>query len=80
MSLDGYRGSILGLAVSNALGTPVEFKRPVSFEPVTGMSSGGAFGLRPSQWTSYTSLALCLAESLVETTIGVADSAFSRIT
>ena len=67
MSLDRYRGSILGLAVGDALGAPVEFKRPGSFEPVMGMSSGGAFGLRPGQWTDDTSLALCLAESLVET-------------
>ena len=67
MSLDRYRGSILGLAVGDALGAPVEFKRPGSFEPVTDMSSGGAFGLRPGQWTDDTSLALCLAESLVET-------------
>ena len=67
MSLDRYRGSILGLAVGDALGAPVEFKPPGSFEPVTDMSSGGAFGLRPGQWTDDTSLALCLAESLVET-------------
>ena len=67
MSLDRYRGSILGLAVGDALGAPVEFKRPGSFEPVTDMSSGGAFSLRPGQWTDDTSLALCLSESLVET-------------
>ena len=67
MSLDRYRGSILGLAVGDALGAPVEFKHPGSFEPVTDMSPGGAFGLRPGQWTDDTSLALCLAESLVET-------------
>ncbi len=67
MNLDRYRGSILGLAVGDALGAPVEFKRPGSFKPVTTMTSGGAFGLRPGQWTDDTSLALCLAESLVET-------------
>ena len=67
MSLDRYRGSILGLAVGDALGAPVGFKHPGSFEPVTDMSPGGAFGLRPGQWTDDTSLALCLAESLVET-------------
>ena len=67
MNLDRYRGSILGLAVGDALGAPVEFKRPGSFKPITDMSSGGAFGLRPGQWTDDTSLALCLAESLVET-------------
>ena len=59
MSLDRYRGSILGLAVGDALGAPVEFKRPGSFEPVTDMSPGGAFRLRPGQWTDDTSLALC---------------------
>ena len=67
MNLDRYRGSILGLAVGDALGAPVEFKRPGSFKPVTTMTSGGAFGLRPGEWTDDTSLALCLAESLVET-------------
>ena len=67
MNLDRYRGSILGLAVGDALGAPVEFKRPGSFKPVTTMTSGGAFGLRPGQWTDDTSLALCLAESIVET-------------
>ena len=64
MRLDRYRGSILGLAVGDALGAPLEFKRPGSFEPVSDMSSGGTFGLRPGQRTDDTSLALCLAESL----------------
>ena len=38
MSLDNYRGNILGLAVGDALGAPIEFKRPGSFEPVTDMT------------------------------------------
>ena len=67
MELDRYRGSILGLATGDALGAPLEFKRPGSFEPVSGMTDGGAFGLRAGQWTDDTSLALCLSESLIET-------------
>ena len=67
MKLDRYRGSILGLAAGDALGAPVEFKRPGSFKPVSGMTSGGAFGLTAGQWTDDTSLALCLSESLIET-------------
>jgi len=67
MTLDNYKGSLLGLAVGDALGAPVEFKRRGSFEPVTGMLGGGTWGLPIGYWTDDTSLALCLAESLVET-------------
>ena len=57
---------MLGLAAGDALGTTVEFRAPGSFEPVTGIVGGGPFGLRPGEWTDDTSMALCLAESLVE--------------
>ncbi|MCU0974726.1 MAG: ADP-ribosylglycohydrolase family protein [Steroidobacteraceae bacterium] len=60
------RGSVLGLAAGDALGTTLEFKRPGDFAPVTDMIGGGPFGLKPGQWTDDTSMALCLAESLVE--------------
>lgn len=60
------RGSLLGLATGDALGTTLEFRRPGSFEPITDMLGGGPFGLQPGQWTDDTSMALCLAESLVE--------------
>jgi hypothetical protein len=56
----------LGLAVGDALGTSLEFTRPGSFEPITDMIGGGPFGLEAGQWTDDTSMALCLAESLVE--------------
>ena len=61
-----YRGCLLGLAVGDALGTPLEFKPPGSFTPVTDMIGGGPFNLKPGQWTDDTSMALCLAESLIE--------------
>mgnify|MGYP001545025212 CR=1 FL=1 len=63
---DRYRGAMLGLAAGDAVGTTLEFKPPGSFEPVTGMVGGGPFGLEPGQWTDDTSMALCLAESLIE--------------
>jgi ADP-ribosyl-[dinitrogen reductase] hydrolase len=62
-----YQGCLLGLAVGDALGTTVEFRAPGSFEPMTDIVGGGPFDLKPGQWTDDTSLALCLAESLVET-------------
>jgi len=61
-----YRGALLGLAVGDALGTTLEFRAPGSFEPISDMIGGGPFSLKPGQWTDDTSMALCLAESLVE--------------
>lgn len=57
---------MLGLAVGDALGTTVEFMRPGRFAPVTDIVGGGPFSLKPGQWTDDTSMALCLAESLIE--------------
>ena len=64
--LDRYKGCLLGLAVGDALGTTLEFRSPGSFEPIDDMIGGGPFGLKPGQWTDDTSMALCLAESLIE--------------
>lgn len=60
-----YRGSLMGLAAGDAVGTAVEFKKPGTFPPVIDMTGGGPFRLRPGQWTDDTSMALCLADSLV---------------
>ena len=62
---DRFRGCLLGLAVGDAVGTTVEFKPRGSFALVTDMVGGGPFGLEPGQWTDDTSMALCLAESLI---------------
>lgn len=61
-----YQGSLLGLAVGDAVGTTVEFRPPGTFAPVTDLVGGGPFDLEPGQWTDDTSMALCLAVSLVE--------------
>lgn len=64
--LNRYRGSLLGLAAGDALGTTLEFMPSGTFRPLTDMVGGGPFGLKPGQWTDDTSLALCLAQSLIE--------------
>jgi len=64
--LQRFQGAMVGLAVGDALGTTLEFSAPGSFEPITDMQGGGHFGLKPGQWTDDTSMALCLAESLIE--------------
>lgn len=55
----------MGLACGDAIGTTVEFCSRGSFHAVTDMVGGGPFGLLAGQWTDDTSMALCLAESLL---------------
>jgi ADP-ribosylglycohydrolase len=62
-----FHGALLGLATGDTLGTTLEFKPPGTFAPLTDMVGGGPFNLRPGQWTDDTSMALCLATSLVKT-------------
>jgi ADP-ribosylglycohydrolase len=57
---------MLGLACGDAVGTTLEFLPPGSFRPIEDMVGGGPFQLKPGQWTDDTSMALCLASSLVE--------------
>ena len=63
--VERYCGCLLGLACGDAVGTSVEFSPRGTFTPVTGMTGGGPFGLAPGEWTDDTSMALCLAASLV---------------
>jgi len=63
---DRFRGCLLGLATGDAVGTTVEFSSRGSFPPVTDMTGGGPFRLQPGQWTDDTSMALCLATSLLD--------------
>lgn len=64
--IERYRGALLGLAVGDALGAPFEGLRPGWFGSVEEMVGGGFHGVEPGQWTDDTSMALCLAESLIE--------------
>lgn len=59
-------GALVGLAIGDALGAPVETCRRDTFEPVTDMRAGGYFKLPAGAWTDDTAMALCLGESLLE--------------
>jgi len=54
---------ILGLAVGDALGVPVEFRSRGSFR-VDSMQGYGSHNQPPGTWSDDTSLALCLVDSL----------------
>lgn len=64
--LDRSQGCLLGLATGDAVGTTLEFRSRGSFTPIPDMIGGGPFRLQPGQWTDDTSMALCLATSLLE--------------
>ncbi|WP_277983604.1 ADP-ribosylglycohydrolase family protein [Sphingomonas faeni] len=61
---DRCRGTLLGLAVGDAIGTTLEFSRRDSGVRVDDMVGGGPFGLQPGEWTDDTAMALALADSL----------------
>lgn len=58
--------ALLGLAVGDALGVPVEFKSRdhLRTRPVTGLTGYGTHHQPPGTWSDDSSLAFCLADSL----------------
>lgn len=64
--LDRGRGALVGLACGDAVGTTLEFRSPGTFTPIDDMVGGGPFGLEPGQWTDDTSMAMCMAESILD--------------
>ncbi|CAF1124320.1 unnamed protein product [Adineta ricciae] len=65
--LKRVQGSMVGMALGDALGASVEFRPREYLEnnPVRDLQSGGTWGLAKGQFTDDTSMALCLASSLV---------------
>ena len=66
------RGTLLGLAVGDALGTTHEFKRlkaqpfpQLAEGPLKSIVGGGPFNLVPGQVTDDTQMAVCLSDSLM---------------
>lgn len=67
LDLDKAKGMFLGLAVGDALGTTLEFSRPeVGDKQLTEIIGGGPFHLQPGHFTDDTSMAIAMAESLME--------------
>lgn len=58
---------LFGVAVGDALGVPVEFKRRefMKKKPVNDMTGFGTYNLPPGTWSDDSSLTFCLAEALI---------------
>ncbi len=67
------KGCMYGLAIGDALGAAVEFRRPGEFAPVTGYRGLGPHGLDAGEWTDDTSMALALADSIGQVGWDLAD-------
>jgi ADP-ribosyl-[dinitrogen reductase] hydrolase len=63
-----YKDILLGVAVGDALGVPVEFKsrEAIAENPVTEMTGFGTYNLAPGTFSDDSSLAFCLAEALTQ--------------
>lgn len=64
--LNNIRAVILGHAIGDALGVPVEFKsrETIKKKPVTDMIGYGTYGMPAGTWSDDTSMTLCALESL----------------
>lgn len=65
--LNRAKGSLLGLACGDAVGTTNEFCPKHKCKPIKDMVGGGVFKLKPGEWTDDTSMMICLAKSLIDT-------------
>jgi ADP-ribosyl-[dinitrogen reductase] hydrolase len=61
-----FLGALLGLAAGDAVAAATQYRRPGTFAPVGDLLGGGPFDLPRGGWSDDTSMALCLAESLLE--------------
>lgn len=66
--MNKVRDALLGLAVGDALGVPVEFtkREDLQDDPVTTMRAYGCYKQPRGTWSDDTSLTFCLAESLIK--------------
>ncbi len=62
------KSALIGVAVGDALGVPVEFKHrdTIALNPVTDMNGYGTYNQPPGTWSDDSSLTFCLAEALTQ--------------
>ncbi|KPN19391.1 hypothetical protein AO716_06305 [Arthrobacter sp. Edens01] len=74
---DRAAGVLVALAAGDALGAGYEFGPPLTDGADVCMKGGGPFGFEPAEWTDDTSMAIPIAEALLE--YGAAPAAFDAV-
>lgn len=63
---DRAAGVLVALAAGDALGAGYEFGQPLPDDAAVTMKGGGPFGFAPAEWTDDTSMAIAVAEAMLE--------------
>jgi ADP-ribosylglycohydrolase len=63
---DRAAGVLVALAAGDALGAGYEFSAPLPDGAEVTMKGGGPFGFAPAEWTDDTSMAIPIAQALLE--------------
>jgi ADP-ribosyl-[dinitrogen reductase] hydrolase len=78
-----FRGTLLGLAVGEALGTPAEFLTAEQvvekYGVITEMVGGGVYDVAPGEITDATEMMLCLAKSLADNGVFEPEDIMARL-
>ncbi|TQJ35602.1 ADP-ribosylglycohydrolase family protein [Arthrobacter sp. SLBN-122] len=77
---DRAAGVLVALAAGDALGAGYEFGAPLPDGAEVTMKGGGPFGFAPAEWTDDTSMAIPIAEALLESASGATPSSPAALT
>lgn len=61
---DRKLGTLVGLAVGDAMGAPYEFMHKSEYKPTLEYNTGGCWRVAKGEWTDDTSMALCMGHSI----------------
>lgn len=77
---DRAAGVLVTLAAGDALGAGYEFGAPLPDGAEVTMKGGGPFGFAPAEWTDDTSMAIPIAQALLESASGAGSSSPAALT
>jgi ADP-ribosyl-[dinitrogen reductase] hydrolase len=77
---DRAAGVLVSLAAGDALGAGYEFGAPLPDGTEVTMKGGGPFGFAPAEWTDDTSMAVPIAQALLESASGAVSSSPAALT
>ena len=77
---DRAAGVLVALAAGDALGAGYEFGAPLPDGAEVTMKGGGPFGFAPAEWTDDTSMAVPIAQALLEAASDAGSSSAAALT